>query len=250
MVVVEARSMKPNCLSLQSCFQMQLLGFSCCGWLALGVGYSNVWGRADSPAGSSCSSERSSFTNCLGMALFLDFCRVQPVSNSTCRSMSAIIFLWILELFPRMVCNNLRELTVAEIRPDGTDIVALVHKCQKYASLWRLFVVSSKLPTLHRLRIHASFNNSVTIFSSSSLAMQSDGGSCSCRQCVCSALLLLLLSMTRQKQVMHTWEVSSLPWVVSKNSPNPYFIHPPMVNAACKSLLTKLNTWWWSRFPG
>lgn len=67
------------------------------------------------------------------MALFLDFCRVQPVSKSTCRSMSAIIFLWILELFPWMVCNNLRELTVAETRPDGTDIVALVHKCQKYA---------------------------------------------------------------------------------------------------------------------
>ena len=135
-MVVEsnARSMKPNCLSLQSWFQMQIdrlvngpptvppnvcrfrNGVALVSLLILETLYGSV------------AMFRCSFTNCLGMgmALFLDFCRVQSVSISTCRSMSAIIFLWVLELFPRMVCNNLRELTVAEIR-------LVVHKCQKYA---------------------------------------------------------------------------------------------------------------------
>jgi len=41
----------------RSRIRVRLLGFSCCGWLALGVGYSNLWGRAASPAGSSCPAE-------------------------------------------------------------------------------------------------------------------------------------------------------------------------------------------------
>jgi len=131
--------MKPNCLSLQSWFQMQIdrLVNGPPTVPSNGCRFGNVVALVsllilETLYGSEAKF-RCLFTNCLGKALFLDFCRVQPVSNSTCRSMSAITFLWILELFPRMVCNNLRELTVTEIRPDGTDIVALVHRCQKYA---------------------------------------------------------------------------------------------------------------------
>jgi hypothetical protein len=158
--------------------------------------------------------------------------------------MSAITFLWILELFPRMVCHNLRELTVTEIRPDGTDIVALVHRCQKYAPNFDVY--SWRAPSFQPCTAYEFMHPSTTQWpywaparwpSKATMAVVVVDNVFSRRYCCCCYLWL-----GRNRLCTHdTWEVPSLPWVVSKNSPNPYFIHPPMVNAACKSLLTNLN---------
>jgi len=42
---------------------VRLLGSYCCGWLALGVGYSNLSGRAASPASGSCPAEQRKSSN-------------------------------------------------------------------------------------------------------------------------------------------------------------------------------------------
>jgi hypothetical protein len=145
---------KPNRMSLRSWFQMQIgeVGECPTNWMAPIIPQIGV----DSETGEfwfqlveaiilgDASWKRGGwsfgwFTNCLEMALFLDFGRVQQVWNSTCQYLPLYNSLWILDLFLRMGCVSWRSDAgrhPSDIGgPDGIGVVAFVQKCQKYARI-------------------------------------------------------------------------------------------------------------------
>lgn len=141
------------------------------------------------------------------MALFVDLYRIQSSASFKLPYICRCQPLYSCEFwssFSEWYCNNLRELTVA------------------------ISARNTPLNPAHLLRIRAS-NPSIKQLSEVMMAVVFVR-----RYCCCYYLWLGRNRSCTHGKCLACHEVFP---------PNSYFIHSPMVNAACKSLLTNLNTY-------